>query len=283
MLEYKSLNAVIGYPLAHSQSHLLHNTVYQALNIHAVLLPLSNPALGPLIQDIKKRSIELTAVTMPFKQEILSYLDGCGPEVQTLKAANTIIQREGQLYGYNTDIDGIAYALRDTIVAGKNVLILGAGGAARAIGYFMQRNNARLFWLNRRQENGLKMVKNFGGKIITPEQAYRETVDIIVNATPVGMSPYVDGSPLPDYPFYSDQIVFDLVYSPLNTVLLREAQKFSAKIISGMDMFIGQGLKQIELWTGRKIPGNFFTSIPHFLRDSANYNQTPPNGGGEKK
>lgn len=253
MLEYKSLNAVIGYPLVHSQSPLLHNTVYEALNIHAVLLPLSNPALGPLIQEIKTRSIGLTAVTMPFKQEIFSYLDDCGPEVQALKAANTIIQREGQLYGYNTDIDGIAYALRDTIVAGKKVLILGAGGAARALGYFMQRNHAKLFWLNRTQESAFKMVKYFSGDMLTPDQAYRESVDIIVNATPVGMCPHVGVSPLPDYPFYSGQIVFDLVYNPVDTALLKQAQKAGATIISGMDMFIGQGLKQIELWSGRKL------------------------------
>ena len=258
MLEYKNLNAIIGYPLEHSQSPLLHNRVYQSLNIPAVFLAFPCSQLKPLVQAIKTLSIGLTAVTMPFKQEVLSYLEECSPEAQALKAANTIIQREGKLYGYNTDIDGIAYALRDTMVAGKNVLILGAGGAARALGYFMQSNNAELFWLNRTQENGLKMVKDFGGEVLTPKQAYKEqayrgSVDIIVNTTPMGMYPDMNVSPLPDYPFHPAQTVFDLVYNPRETLLLKQAQKAGAKIISGMDMFIAQGLKQIELWRGIKL------------------------------
>lgn len=254
MFEYKNLNAVIGYPLTHTQSPVLHNAVYRALNIDAVLLPFASPDLGFLIAEIKAKAIGLTAVTMPFKQAVLSYLYECSPQAQALKAVNTLIQREGKLYGYNTDVDGIAYALGDTIVAHKKVLIVGAGGAARAMGYYMQSHDAELFCLNRSQDNGIKMAKDFGGEILTPKQAYQEVVDIIVNTTPLGMYPDVNASPLPDYPFHPAQTVFDLVYNPVDTLLLKQAQKAGAKVISGMDMFIAQGLKQIELWRGFPSP-----------------------------
>ncbi len=107
------LNLVIGYPLKHTQSPILHQEVYQQLHIHARMLAKSHPNLGTLIQTIKTLDVRLTAVTAPFKEQVLHYLDDYSPEVQALKAANTIIQRNGLLYGYNTDVDGIIFALRD--------------------------------------------------------------------------------------------------------------------------------------------------------------------------
>ena len=246
------LNAVIGYPLDNTQSPLLHNILYQALDIPAVLLAFPNPKLKPLIQVIKTLGIELTAVTMPFKQEILKYLDYCSPEVTVLKAANTVIQNNGKLYGYNTDIDGIAYALRDLVITNKKVLIIGAGGAARALGYFMQKNKAKIYWLNRTEKKLVNIKKIFGGTVLNYNneklQENIKSMDIIINATPLGMHPYINLSPLSGYIFSPHQILFDLVYNPVNTLLLKQAKKNKAKIIPGINMFIGQGLRQIELW-----------------------------------
>src|ERR1700722_8159736 len=148
------LNMVIGYPLTHSQSPLLHNLIYQALNIDAVLLAFAHTNIQALIETIKTLSVSLTAVTMPFKQKILDFIDpnNCSDEVMHLSAANTLIQRDEKLYAYNTDIAGITYALRTIPLKNKRVLILGAGGAARAAGYVLKNQQAQLFWHNRTAE-----------------------------------------------------------------------------------------------------------------------------------
>ncbi len=244
---------VIGYPLSQTCSPLLHNRVYEALNLDAVLLAFAHERVEPLMQAIKLLSVELTAVTMPFKEKIVNYLDYCSPEVKALKVANTIIQRKGKLWGYNTDIDGIAHALRNTPVSGKQVLIIGAGGAARAVGYFLKINKARLFWVNRTKKKALRLAQIFGGHVVDVTQLRDLHIDIIVNATPV--------SPLPNYRFNTKQTVFDLVYNPINTKLLKQAHKQGAKIISGLEMFISQGIRQIELWTGKTIHDKLIKKI----------------------
>lgn len=244
---------VIGYPLIHSQSPLLHNTVYQQLGIHSIMLAQSHSELSPLIQAIKTLSVELTAVTMPFKEEVIQYLDDDSAEVKILKTANTLIQRNGRLYGYNTDLAGIAFALSSIDLQEKQVIVMGAGGAARAMGYFLTTNKANIIWTNRHLEKAAVLAKEFGGDVITSDQLKECDPDVIINTTPVGLYPHVDESPLPHYVFHEKQIVFDMVYHPVLTTLLKQAQKSQAKIISGLDMFIGQGLKQIELLTDNKL------------------------------
>jgi shikimate dehydrogenase len=247
------LNTVIGYPLAHSQSSVLHNAVYSLLGIDAVLLAQPHLQLHALIQAIKTLSIELAAVTSPYKEKVIQYVDECSPEVNVLQAANTLIQRNGKLYGYNTDIAGIAFALRDITVRDKSVLVIGAGGAARAMGYFLKKNKAKLYWMNRTKKKAVALAKEFGGKVICHNELKAIAIDIIINTTPIGMYPNVDVSPLPNYTFGAHQIVFDMIYNPQMSQLLKEAKKHKAKIVTGLDMFIGQGLKQIELLTGKRI------------------------------
>lgn len=247
------LNMVIGYPLAHTQSPILHNAIYQMMQIDATLLAFANKNCKALIQAIKTLSIELTAVTMPFKEQMVDELDFCSPEIEKLKAVNTIIQRDNKLYGYNTDVDGIRYALRDIPLTNKKVLLIGAGGAARAVAYFMNQHNVQLIWLNRTQKNAENMVNEFGGQIIQGYEVEGISADIIVNTTPLGMFPHVSCSPLRNYQFNAEQVVFDLIYNPLNTELLKQAKVHNATIISGLDMFIGQGIRQIELWLNKSI------------------------------
>jgi shikimate dehydrogenase len=247
------LNMVIGYPLTHTQSPLLHAAVYQMSGINAVLLAQPHLQLESLIAAIKTLSVKLTAVTLPYKEQVLGFLDVCSPEVSALQAANTIIQRDGKLYGYNTDINGIAFALRDITVEQKNILVLGAGGAARAAGYFLKHKHANIFWMNRTAAKAQQLAREFGGEVICTAEINKLHVDIIINTTPVGMSPETNATPLPDYSFHDQQVVFDMVYNPVNTLLLNQAQKKHAITISGLDMFIGQGLKQIELFTGNRI------------------------------
>ncbi len=246
------LNLVIGYPLEHTQSPELHQAVYQQFGIDAVLLAQPQISLELLIQAIKILSVKLTAVTLPYKEKVIPYLDECSEEVKALHAANTIIQRQEKLYGYNTDIDGIAFALRDVVVQGKQILVIGAGGAARAIGYFLKKNCANILWINRTQNKAMTLANKFGGEVICHNKLNTTHIDIIINTTPIGMYPHADASPLFNYAFNRYQTVFDMVYHPMMTQLLKQAQKNEAKIISGLDMFIGQGLKQIELYTGKQ-------------------------------
>lgn len=245
------LNLLIGYPLAHSQSPLLHYAAYQALDIEAVLLAQTHLSLEALIQSIKTLSIGLTAVTLPYKEEVIQYLDECSPEVKSLKAANTIIQRNNKLYGYNTDIDGIAFALRNCSLKNKKMLIIGAGGAARAMGYFLKNQHVHVFWLNRTKEKAEILANEFSGNVIDYRDCNKHVFDIVINTTSVGLYPNVYESPVTNEVFHTHQIVFDMVYNPIETTFLKQAVKKQATIISGLDMFIGQGLKQIELLTGK--------------------------------
>lgn len=244
---------VIGYPLEHSQSPLLHYTVYKRFGINSVLLAQPHLQLRSLIQAIKVLNVELTAVTAPYKEKVLKYIDRCSREVKVLQSANTLIQREGKLYGYNTDVDGIAFALRNITLQNKRILIIGAGGAARAMCYFLKNNKATIFLLNRTKHKATKLAKEFGARVISHIKVNTLDIDIIINTTPIGLYPHINKSPLPNYIFHANQIVFDIIYHPVNTQLLKQAKKCRAKTISGLDMFIGQGLKQIELLTGKAL------------------------------
>jgi len=246
------INLVIGYPLQHSQSPLLHNAVYEILNYNAVMFPYSNQDLSATIKLIKKIPAKLIAVTMPFKQVILPYLDHMSAAVSELKVANTVLYKNNKLYGFNTDIDGIAYALRNISLSGKNVLIIGAGGAASAAAYYLKNNQANLFWLNRTKQRAVDLMKIFGGQLVdlnnlNPNNLNQFPIDVFINTTPLGMLPEINKSPLPDYSFKKTQIVFDMIYNPVDTCLLTQAKLHGAVCISGLDMFVGQGLKQIEI------------------------------------
>lgn len=254
MINNKSrLNMVIGNPLAHTQSPILHNTAYKILNCNAIMLAHQTSNLSSTIQALKTLSVGLIAVTMPYKKDILQYLDNMSDEVKQLKSANTIIYHDGKLSGYNTDINGVAYALRNINLENKNVLIIGAGGASHAAAYHLKENKANLLWLNRTPQHALALIEIFGGKMVNINQLDDMHIDIIINTTPLGMFPDSNVSPLPTYQFGSGQILFDMVYNPIDTMLLKQAKSQGATCISGLDMFIGQGLKQIELWLNESI------------------------------
>lgn len=264
------LNLVIGYPLQHSQSPLLHHFVYRQLGIDAILLAKPHDSLFALIKAIKTLSVELTAVTAPYKEKVIPYLDECSQAVRDCQAANTVIQRERKLIGYNTDIDGIAFALRDVNLYNKNVIIFGAGGAAKAMGYFLQKTQANIFWINRTKKKAMLLAKQFGGEVINNDQLYEKSFDIIVHTTPIGIYPNIENTIIPEKILHQNQIVFDMVYHPKMTLLLKQAKKKGATIISGLEMFVGQGLKQIELWRGERFDLNKVNQLKTLLIKNQN-------------
>jgi shikimate dehydrogenase len=249
----KQLNIVIGHPLAHTKSPALHELVYKYIGVNATLLPFSHPDIRKLIAAIRTLSIKLSAVTMPFKQSAMSLVDKIDSPAQKVGAINTIINRNGKLIGYNTDVFGIEYALRDTPIKNKNVLVIGAGGAASAVAYVVKKKRGKLIYVNRTQERSKGLQKKFGGRVARISELESKDIDIIINATPIGMFPRVKKMPVPKTLIGKHQTVFDLVYNPFRTGLLRSAEKKGAIVISGINMFTAQGTRQIELWTGKKI------------------------------
>jgi shikimate dehydrogenase len=209
--------------------------------------------LPSTMNALRTLSVGLVAVTMPYKNAILPYLDSLSMEIDTVQAVNTVICREGKLTGYNTDIDGIAYALRHVALADKRVLLIGAGGAACAAAYYLKKNQAELLWLNRTVEHVFPLIEKFGGTLLNAADLKQVDIDIIINTTPLGMFPHLEHSALPHYHFNQNQIVFDMIYNPHETLLLKQAKSQGAVCISGLEMFVGQGLKQIELWLNKSI------------------------------
>ena len=246
------LNAVIGNPIGHSKSPVLHNALYEQLGIDAVMLAFSGNNVRRLIAGIKGLNIGLTAVTIPFKQSVLPYLDSIDRRAKVMKSVNTIINKDGRISGYNTDIDGIALALKGVNLKGKNVLILGAGGAARAATYFCKLSKAKIFYFSRTLLKAQNLRREFGGTVLGLNQILSVNFGLIVNATPVGMHPNANNSPIQKNVFKKNQYVFDLVYNPRHTKFLKDAKSMGAKTISGVEMFVGQALKQIELYSGKK-------------------------------
>ncbi len=246
------LNAVIGYPLEHSLSPAFHNNIYQQQNLNAVMLAFPHQNIAKLVTAIRTFQVGLTAVTMPHKQTIIPFLNSVDPVSKKIGAVNTVINRNGKLYGYNTDVVGIAAALAGTKLKNKKVLILGAGGVARAVAYFLQKQQAEIFCTNRTLSHAQKLMKEFGGKAISQEKIDPLAINVIINTTPLGMYPHLEISPLPSIFIQKHQTVFDLIYNPLETKLLRLAKKRGAKAISGMIMFEAQAREQIRLWSGKK-------------------------------
>ncbi len=242
------LNAVIGFPLAHSLSPFFHREEYVKRGHDAIMLAFENEDLSALIQGVRALNIGLTAVTLPFKEIILPFLDEIDPLAERLQSVNTVLQKNGKLLGYNTDYFGISKALAGIPLNGKKVLLLGAGGAAKPAAAFVRDEGAELFCLNRNRDRAEELVTKFGGRAINEADLSTEQFDVIINATPVGLAPKEDETPLDASFLRAGQTVFDLVYNPEETRLLREAKAAGVETRSGLVMFKAQALEQIRLW-----------------------------------
>lgn len=242
------LNAVIGFPLAHSLSPFFHSEEYICRGYDAVMLAFENEDLPSLIQMLRTSKIGLTAVTLPFKETALSFLDEVDPLAKRLQSVNTVLQKEGKLLGFNTDYFGISKALEGVSLKGKKVLLLGAGGAAKPAAAFVQDSGAELFCLNRNRDRAEELVRALGGQTIYDTDLSAKQFDVIINATPVGLAPNSEETPLDASFLRAGQTVFDLVYNPEETRLLREAKAAGAETRSGLVMFKAQALEQIRLW-----------------------------------
>ncbi len=246
---------VIGDPIGHSLSPLLHNTGFVARHVNAVYLPFLVHQLGDFLKAIPSFGIRGFSVTLPHKQAILKHLKECEPLAAEIGAVNTVVvQRDGSLYGCNTDYVGVLRALQTKLrIQGSRVLIFGAGGSARAAAFALARAGATVAICARRQNTAKELARAVGGEAV-PRRALRsEFFDAIVNATPVGMHPHEGISPLSARELQC-RIVMDLIYRPERTRLLEIAAKKRIATVSGVDMFLAQGFAQWEIWTGQRAP-----------------------------
>ena len=246
---------IIGNPVGHSLSPLIQNAAFQARRMNAVYLPFLVWDLRDFLAAIEPLGIAGFSVTLPHKQAILRHLDGCDPLAAAIGAVNTVVVRSGgKLYGYNTDYVGVLRALEPRIpLRGSRVLIVGAGGGARAVAFALAQAGASVCICARRAKRAEALAKAVRGQVVARERLHHEFFDAIVNATPVGMHPSVDASPL-NARDLNCRLVFDTIYRPRETRLLHLAAKSGIETVSGIEMFIAQGTAQWEIWTGERAP-----------------------------
>jgi len=246
---------VIGAPVGHSLSPLLHNTGFRARKIDAVYLPFLVNDLRDFLKAVPEFGIRGFSVTIPHKQSILRHLNACDPFAAEIGAVNTVVvRRDGSLFGCNTDYIGILRALEGKLeLPGSRVLIFGAGGVARAAAFALAKAGARVGICARREKAARELAKAAGGEVV-PRRALRsESFDAILNATPIGMHPHDRISPLSSREL-NGRIIMDLINRPQKTQLLKLAARKGIATISGVEMFVPQGVAQWELWTGQRAP-----------------------------
>ena len=254
---------LIGHPVEHSFSPIMHNAAFKdkGLNYVYVAFDVLPENLKYVIDGAKALGIVGFNVTIPHKIEIMKYLEEIDRDAQLIGAVNTIKIENGRAIGYNTDGIGARKALEEEIgkVKDKNIIIYGAGGAARAVAFELAKDN-NITIANRTIEKAEKLAKEIAEKLgkefgrevkFDSLDADLEGVDIVINATPIGMYPNVNVEPIVKADkLREDMVVMDLIYNPLETVLLKEAKKVGAKAINGLGMLIYQGAIAFKIWTG---------------------------------
>ena len=250
-----SLYALIGNPVAHSLSPLMHNQAFAATGRNAVYLALRVTDPGPALTGIRALNFKGLSVTLPHKVAVMEYLDEIDEIAAKIGAVNTVVNDNGKLTGYNTDCPGAVEALRTrTSIDGKSVALIGAGGAARAVGFGLVAAGGRVTVLNRSRPNGEQLAADLQADFLPLSEWKPEPYEILINTTPVGMHPDTDANPIPKKELSKDMVVMDIVYNPLKTRLLKAAQAHGCLTVNGAAMFVFQGAQQFELWTGQKAP-----------------------------
>ena len=263
--------AIIGHPIAHTLSPVMHSTAFEALGLDCTYeaIDVEGDDLSPKVDELRKRGISGFNVTLPHKESILPLLDRLDSAAKEIGAVNTVVADGEALTGFNTDVVGFLRCvepIRSRIEQG-HVALLGAGGAARAVlhGLIRTLKPPTVTVFNRTLERSERLIQEFGSlgqdtRLLIESlfddalQKNMKEVDVIINATSVGMEPYSDASPLEDIDIGKKQVVLDLIYAPLETRLLKTARDAGATAISGFEMLLHQGAAAFSLWTGKEMP-----------------------------
>jgi 3-dehydroquinate dehydratase/shikimate dehydrogenase len=262
---------VAGNPIRSSLSPIMMNTAFRRETVNAVYLALQTHKLSDLLKLVHEIPIQGLSVTMPLKQEIMGHLEKTDPLSAKIGACNTVLRaQDGKLYGFNTDVAGITGPLEKRMsLRGAKVLVLGAGGAARAAVFGLRDKGAEVFILNRTSETAQKLARQSGSKTIKKDAVAKTSFDAIINATPIGMTG-IKAPQLLEAKDLNTKLVFDLVYNPIETPLLRLARQKGIPIITGIEMFVQQGARQFEIFTGKPAPEEeMLRVVIHSLRQQA--------------
>ena len=242
---------VLGNPIGHSLSPVMHNAAFKAAGVNALYAAFESSDPEGSIRGMRALGICGMSVTIPFKTSVISYLDELDPLAERIGAINTIVNEKGRLKGYNTDGLGAIKALEGKIdLAGKRCVLVGAGGAARGIGFMARERGMKLVVANRSMDRGLALADFLECPFIPLERIREIRANVLIQTTPVGMFPHENASPVPDYVFQKEMVVMDAIYNPLETRLLKSARAEGCATINGLEMFIHQGVEQFRLWTG---------------------------------
>jgi len=264
---------IIGKNIKNSLSPFIHNQIIlkYSLNFRYIPFQVAEYDLGKAISGIKALNIKGINITFPYKEKVIEFLDKLGESAQRIGAVNTIVNNKGILNGYNTDVIGFKRSLQEGgefAIKKKKAVILGAGGAARAVIYaLLEEGIEEICIFNRTLEKAKKIKRDlsyfFPGSNINifplEEDSLKDKikrVHLLVNTTSLGMAPQINNTPLPDEKlFHSNLLVYDLIYHPTKTLFLRQAERAGAKTINGLPMLVYQGIESFYLWTGLKPEG----------------------------
>ncbi len=246
---------VAGDPVAHSLSPVMLNTAFRRENVNAVYLSLHAKTLDDLMACMRDIPINGVSVTMPYKEQIMKYLDKTDPLTAKIGACNTVVRaQDGKLYGFNTDIAGAVRPLEVRVrLQGARILVLGAGGSARAAVFGLKERGADVYILNRTARPAQKLAKQARAKAINRTLLKKLEFDVIINATPAGMEGNRDPLPLSETEMKA-RYFFDMVYTPAETRMVKMARSKGLHVILGSEMFVQQGARQFEIWSGKPAP-----------------------------
>ncbi|CAB1056731.1 Shikimate 5-dehydrogenase I alpha (EC [Olavius sp. associated proteobacterium Delta 1] len=247
--------AVFGDPVGHSLSPAMHNSALAQAGLDGFYIAIRVKDLAAAVSGIRGLGIRGASITIPHKISIMKYLDQVDSLAADIGAVNTIVNRQGLLCGYNSDCAGAIKALAEnTILTGEDVAVVGAGGGARAVGFGIKQEGGRLTIINRTPEKGEKLASDLDCEFKPLSEVKQLPYHIIINATSAGMTPNDNSVPLNTDLLESEMVVMDMVYNPLKTRFMAEAEKNGCIIVDGVSMFVQQGAVQFELWTGKKAP-----------------------------
>ncbi len=267
-----AIYGVIADPVGHSLSPHVHNAAFEAAQVDAVYCPFRVPSdsLDQFMQDAPRLGIRGLSVTIPHKEAIARHLGKVDPAVKSIAAVNTVVFDGAEVIGYNTDFNSAMYCLENALgtvaanpspVKNKRVLVLGAGGVARPIVYGLRSRGALVTVASRTKERSDKLASSFDCKAIEWESRNRAQCDVVVNCTPIGMHPNVDESPLSKTSLKPSMLVFDTVYNPESTLLIKDARARNCLVTTGVDMFERQAELQFKLFTKQDAPPGLMREV----------------------
>ena len=248
---------IIGNPVMHTSSPLIHNPAFERVGINAVYVPFLVDDVRSFFKLAERLPVQGFSVTVPHKQHVLPYLGKISREVKLIGSCNTVVKSGSLWKGLNTDFYGFLSPIEGRLERGeiKRALVIGAGGAARSVVWALRNYGCRVTILNRTVDTARQLAQatgsDYGG---LGEASVVEGCDLVVQTTNVGMSPFEDSDPIPDYRFTGREIAYDLIYKPKETKFLKRAGEAGSQVVYGIQMLMGQGIRQFEAFTGMQYP-----------------------------